>query len=53
MNLKHIDPENKTACLLIKATADYAFFLFSSMPDLWLKDHVEEVRKSLVSGFAE
>ncbi|MNJ98424.1 hypothetical protein D3C87_161900 [compost metagenome] len=53
MNLQHLDSENKTECLLVKATPDYAFFLFSSFPDLWLKEHTEEIRNALINGFAD
>ena len=53
LNLKNLDPQNRTCCLLIKATPDYAFFLFSELPDVWLKEHAEQVLKTLTNGFAE
>lgn len=53
LNLEHLDPENKTTCILIKVTPDFAFILFSSMADLWLKEHIENVRRALISGFAD
>lgn len=53
LNLQQLDPNNKTTCLLIKVTHDFAFVLFSSMPDIWLKDHVEQIRTALINGFAD
>lgn len=53
MGLQDLDPHNRSSCLLIKATPDYAFFLFSELPDIWLKDHTEQILKTLVNGFAD
>lgn len=53
LNLHELDPENKTTCLLVKVTPDFAFLLFSSLPDLWLKEHTENVRRALINGFAD
>ncbi len=53
LNLKHFDPENKTTCIVIKTSPDFAFILFSRTSDLWLKDHVENVRRALINGFAD
>jgi len=53
LHLQHLDPENKTSCLLIKASNDFSFLLFSSLPDMWLKDHIENIRGALISGFAD
>lgn len=53
LNLPHLDPENKTTCILIKTSPDFAFILLSSMADLWLKEHIENVRRALISGFAD
>lgn len=53
LNLQHLDAEEKSNCLLIKASGDYAFLLFSTLPDIWLKDHAENVRKSLINGFSD
>lgn len=53
LNLKHLDPEGKSTCLLIKVTPDFAFILFSGMADLWLKEHIENVRRALINGFAD
>lgn len=53
LNLSHLDPMNKTSCLLVKVTPDFAFLLFSDMPDLWLKEHTENVRRALINGFAD
>ncbi|MFV8259685.1 GTP cyclohydrolase [Bdellovibrio bacteriovorus] len=53
LQLQHLDPDNKTSCLLIKASPDFAFILFSGMADLWLKEHVENVRRALINGLAD
>lgn len=53
LQLQHLDPEHKTSCLLIKASPDFAFILFSGMADLWLKEHIENVRRALINGFAD
>lgn len=53
LNLNDLDPEGKTVCLLIKVTPDFAFILFSGMADLWLKEHIENVRRALINGFAD
>lgn len=53
LHLQHLDPQDRTDCLLIKATPDFAFLLFSTLPDIWLKDHIEHVRTALVNGFAD
>ena len=53
LQLSHLDPENKTSCLLIKASPDFAYILFSSMADLWLKEHMQNVRRALINGFAD
>lgn len=53
LQLQNLDPENKITCLLIKASPDFAFILFSSMADLWLKEHIENVRRALINGFAD
>ncbi len=53
LNLEKLDPESKTTCVLIKTSPDFAFLLFSKTADLWLKDHVENVRRSLINGMAD
>lgn len=53
LQLQQLDPQDRTDCLLIKATPDFAFLLFSTLPDIWLKDHIEHVRTALINGFAE
>jgi hypothetical protein len=53
LNLLHLDPNNKTSCLLIKVTPDFSFLLFSKLPDLWLKDHTENIRRALTNGFTD
>lgn len=52
-NLQHLDMDHKTTCLLIKVTPDFSFILFSSLPDLWLQEHSENVRRALINGFAD
>lgn len=53
LNLRQLDPENKTVCLLIRVTPDFVFLLLSDLPDLWLKEHTENVRRALINGFAD
>lgn len=53
LHLQHLDPEDKTSCLLIKVSPDFAFILFSGLADLWLKDHLENVRRALINGLAD
>ncbi len=53
LQLSELDPQNRTTCLLIKVTPDFAFILFSSLADLWLKEHIEHVRTELINGFAD
>jgi hypothetical protein len=53
MNLHGLDSENKTQALMVKVTNDYAFVLFSVLPDIWLKDHAENIRMALINGFAD
>lgn len=52
LKLQHLD-DGKTTCLLIKTSPDFAYILFSTLPDIWLKDHIESVRAALLNGFAE
>lgn len=53
LKLENLDPEEKTTCVLIKTSPDFAYLLFSKTADLWLKEHVENVRKSLINGIAD
>jgi hypothetical protein len=53
LQLSQLDPQNRTTCLLVKVTPDFAFMLFSSLADLWLKEHIEHVRTELINGFAD
>jgi len=50
MKLQALDSENKTACLFIRPGTDFAFLLFSSLPDLWLKDHIRTVTEAIHRG---
>lgn len=53
LKLENLNPEEKASCLLIKVSPDFAFLLLSNMPDLWLKDHVENIRHALINGFVD
>ncbi|MEN0058146.1 MAG: GTP cyclohydrolase [Bdellovibrio sp.] len=53
LQLSFLDPEENTSCLLIKVSPDFAFVLLSSLPDIWLKEHTEHIRKALINGFAD
>ena len=53
LQLTELDPQNRTSCLVLKVSPDFAFILFSKLPDIWLKNHIENVRKELLNGFAE
>lgn len=50
LNLQKLDPENKTQCLFLRPGQDFAFLLFSSLPDLWLKDHIKLVTDAIHRG---
>lgn len=51
LHLEKLDPENKSQCLLVKPTNDCAYLLFSKLPDLWLKSHIEKVIKEIQNSF--
>lgn len=53
LQLPQLDPNHRAECLLIKVSPDFAFILFSEMADLWLKEHIENVRRALINGFAD
>lgn len=53
LSLSQLDSENEMTCLLIKVSGDFSFVLLSKLPDLWLKDHVENIRQALQSGIAD
>lgn len=50
MNLQNLDPENRTTCLFLRPGTDFAFLLFSSLPDLWLKEHIKTVTDAIHRG---
>lgn len=50
LNLQTLDPEQKTVCLFIRPGSDFAFLLFSSLPDLWLKEHIRLVTEAIHRG---
>lgn len=53
LQMSHFDPQERTSCLLLKVSPDFAFILFSKLPDIWLKEHIENVRRELLNGFSE
>jgi len=50
LNLQNLDPDNKTICLFMRPGQDFAFLLFSSLPDLWLKEHTRLVSEAIHRG---
>lgn len=50
LQLLQLDPDNRTSCLFIRPGADFAFLLFSSLPDLWLKEHIRLVTEAIQRG---
>lgn len=50
MNLVSLDPDGRTVCLFLRPGKDFAFLLFSSLPDLWLKDHMRSVSEAIQRG---
>ena len=53
LHLPFFNPDKEATCVLIKVTPDFSFLLISKMPDLWLKDHTENIRRALINGFTE
>ncbi len=51
LNLQTLDPQGKTVCLFIKPAPDFSFLLFSSLPELWLKEHTRLVTEAIQKGF--
>lgn len=45
-------PATKAAYIL-RPVPDFAYVLFSALPDLWLKDHLERTTHALSRGFAQ
>lgn len=50
LKLQSLDPQEKTLCLFLRPGQDFAFLLFSSLPDLWLKDHIRMVTEAIHRG---
>lgn len=50
LNLQGLDHEDKTICLFLRPGTDFAFLLFSSLPDLWLKEHIRLVTEAIQRG---
>lgn len=53
LQMTSLNTNGEASCLLVKVSPDFAFLLLSNLPDLWLKDHVENVRRALINGFAD
>ena len=47
------DPENKCKAYLVRPTPDFAYILFSPVPDLWMQDHMTALVKELKKTFFE
>lgn len=47
------DPENKCKAYLVRPTPDFAYILFSPVPDLWMQDHMTGLVKELKKTFFE
>ncbi len=41
------DPENKCKAYLVRPTSDFAYILFSPVPDLWMQDEMAQLVKEL------
>lgn len=50
LNLQNLDHEQKTICMLLRPAPDFAFLLFSSLPELWLRDHTKHVTDAIHHG---
>jgi hypothetical protein len=50
LKLQSLDPDDKTVCLFLRPGQDFAFLLLSSLPDLWLKDHIRMVTEAIHKG---
>ncbi|HRO67517.1 MAG TPA: GTP cyclohydrolase [Pseudobdellovibrionaceae bacterium] len=51
-----LDPQALPAtgsAYILRPVPDFAYVLFSSLPDLWLKDHMERTTHALSRGFAQ
>lgn len=53
LQLQKLDPKKDMQCLLIKISSDFSFLLLSHLPDIWLKEHVENIRQGLQNGIAD
>ena len=51
--LQNFSNADRSTSLLIKVSPDYCYVLNSALPEIWLKDHIENIRKSLLSGMVE
>lgn len=47
------DPENKCRAYLIRPTSDFAYILFSPVPDLWMQEQMIKLVKELKKIFLE
>ncbi len=53
LQLSFLDPEDHLQCLLIKISGDFSFLLLSALPDLWLKEHIAQIKSALQNGIAD
>lgn len=52
LDLTALDPEARWHAYLVQPTPEFAFLLFSGLPDLWLKDHLNRVVAALADSFS-
>lgn len=53
LDLADLDPEGRCGAYLMQPTPEFAFVVFSALPDLWLKDHLNRVISSLADSFSQ
>lgn len=53
LDLADLDPEGRCGAYLMQPTPEFAFVVFSTLPDLWLKDHLNRVISALADSFSQ
>lgn len=53
LELQHLDPKNLLTGNLVRHVPEFSYLLFSALPDVWLKNHMEQITEALSRGFAE
>lgn len=53
LKIEQLENRSDLTSLVIKVSPDYAFVLNSHLPDIWLKDHSENVRHALMTGMVD